>query len=160
MLIDRKAEIGIVLLACNFPAYILPIMWVDSLPLPHRFLPAIVLNRIMVFQLALAISGLIFYIVGRKKFLTHTRNRRIAPSLSLFMGAFLLVFGSYASLVSYGLIGYYHHKVADIGISYSDIFIREFPGLFWFVLWAISGIILTIDSWKILNTLDPKAFVK
>lgn len=155
-LVDRKAEIGIVLLACNFPAFILPILWVNSLPFP-RFLPATVLNRIMVLRIALIISGLIIYLAGRKKFLSRTRNRRIVPSLLLFLGAFFLVYGSYFSLVSYGLIGYYHHKVAVIGIPYSDIFIREFPGLFWFVLWTISGIVLAIDSWKILKALDKKA---
>jgi len=156
VLIERKAEIGIILLACAFPALIFPIMWVDSLPFPNRFLPAILLNRIWVLRIVLAISGLIIYIIGRKKFLTRTRDHRIVPSLSLFLGAFLLVLGLYASLVSYGLIEYYHHKVADIGISYSDIFIREFPGLFWFVLWTISGIILAVDSWKILSVWDQK----
>jgi hypothetical protein len=156
MLIDRKAEIGIVLLACNFPAFILPIMWIGLLPLPDRIVPAIVLDRIWVFRIVLTISGLIFYIVGRKRFLTRTRNHRIVPFLSLFLGAFLLVFGSFSSFISYGLIEHHHHKVAVIGIPYSDIFIREFPALLWFVLWTISGMILTIDSWKILHALDQK----
>ena len=154
VLIERKAEIGIMLLACAFPAYILVIKVVN--PWAYRLLPSIVFKNIYVLLNVLTISGLIFYIVGRKEFLNRTKNHRIVPSVSLFLGAFLLVFGLFFSLASYALIGYYHHKVADIGISYGEIFIEEFPGLFWFVLWTISGIILSIDSWKILSVWGQK----
>jgi len=150
MVIDRKAEIGIILLACTFLVWILVTMWVDSLPLPHRFLPAIVSKSILVLQNVLIISGLTFYIAGRKRFLTCTKQR-IGLALSLSFGLFLLVLGVLGGIMQFGLIGYYHHKVADIGISYSEIFIEEFPSLFIFVLLTISGIILAIDSWKTLN---------
>lgn len=149
-----KAEIGIILLACAIPAYILVIMVVN--PWAYRLLPSIAFKNIYVLLNVLTISGLIIYIVGRKKFLTRTKNHRIAPVLSLFLGSLLLVLGLYASLASFVLIGYYHHKVVDIGISYSDIFIKEFPSLFWFVLWTISGVILIVDSWKILSAIDQK----
>lgn len=58
-LIDRKAEIGIIVLACNFPAWSLVLMWISSLPIPQRFLPSNVRDSMWVFFNVFAIAGLL-----------------------------------------------------------------------------------------------------
>lgn len=154
-LIDRKAEIGVILIASTFLVYILVMMWVDSLPLGQRYLPSNVQESIPILQNGLIISGILFYIAGRKRFLSHTKHT-IGPALSLFFGSLLLILGALGVYTKFGLMEYYHHKVAHLGIPFSSIFIEEFPWLLMSILLAISGIILAIDSWKILSVLDQK----
>lgn len=58
------------------------------------------------------------------------------------------------------MIEYHAGKFAMGGKSYDELYvsllIEESPILFWLILLTISGIILAIDSWKILGALDQK----
>lgn len=161
-LIRRKADVGVILLASNLFSFFLVIEVVN--PFINRLLaPAILSGTITQFELnlivlvplnVLTIFSLMLYIIGKKEF--FTKKNRIMPALSLFSGSLLFVLGLFFSWVEFGLIEYYAHKVAIIGTPFINVFISESPVFFWFVLWAISGIILAIDGWEILSVLDQR----
>lgn len=159
MLIDRKAEIGMILLACSFPAWILIMVWV-SLLFPQQAGPLNLRDSVWVSVTVLAIAGLLLYIIGRKRFLNRTRKNIVLPALSLSLGLWLSILGLFLSWSAYSMTEYQAGKLAMGGRSYDDIFssllIKGSPIYFWLILLTISGIILVIDSWRILSALDQK----
>ncbi|MDH5782750.1 MAG: hypothetical protein OEZ35_03690 [Candidatus Bathyarchaeota archaeon] len=162
MLIDRKAEIGIMLLAiallaCEFPAWVLVSIWVN-IPLPHRYLPSNVQESLQVFCSVLAISGLLLYIVGRKRFLNGPRKHAIIPALSLSFGLFLSIIGFLYCWAMHSVMTAYAGKFAPFEERdlFMEYLVEGLPSLLYVILLIISGIILAIDSWKILSAMDQK----
>jgi hypothetical protein len=144
MLIDRKAEIGIILLACNIPAYAFVIIVLNYISdYHHNF----VLLDVFV------ISGLLLYIVGRKELLSRPEKGRVIHDISLGFGLALLIIGVIFSLWWYSATQY---EAMKLGIPEGDYFIQESPGLLFFILWAISGTVLLIDRRKIMTTRNKK----
>jgi hypothetical protein len=137
LLMDRKAEIGIILLACNIPAYFLVIFVLNYISdYRHNFALLVVF----------IISGLLLYIMGRNEFLSHPEKNRVMQDISLGFGLVLLIIGVIFSLWWYSATQY---EAMKLGIPEGDYFIQHSPSLLFFILWAISGIILLIDRRKI-----------
>jgi len=158
LLIDRKAEIGIILLACSFPAWFLVLMWVTSLPLGQRYLPSNVRDTMWGFLNVFAIAGLLLYIVGRKRFLNRTRKHRIMPAISLSFGLFLSIIGFLYCWAMHSVKTAYAGKFAPFEERdlFMEYLVEGLPSLLYVILLIISGIILAIDSWKILSAMDQK----
>ena len=144
MLINRKAEIGIILLACNIPAYVFVILVLNYISdYRHNF---VLLD-------VFAISGLLLYIMGRKEFLSRPEKDRVIHGISLGFGLVLLIIGVIFSLWWYSATQY---DAMRLGIPEGDYFIQHSPSLLFFILWAISGTVLLIDRQKIMTTRNKK----
>ena len=158
-MIDKKAEIGIILLACSVFAWFFNVTVVGG---PLWEMLSLLGIRSSFSHLAimyvpvsvLIIVGLAFYVAGKRELKKRSIKHQDILALSTFLGAVLLFLGVLFSVLGWliNVRGYaYKLDRALIGT-----FIESSPPLLSFALWAISGIILVADRWRNLKVSNQK----
>jgi len=152
MLINKKAEIGIILLACSIFAYFFNITVVGR-PLGEmlRFSGTSEFTHLAIMYVpvsVLTIAGLAFYVAGKKELKERSIKHQDILTLSTFLGAVLLILGVLTSVLGWIMVRGYTYKYAPFGATLTGMAIEQSPPLLSFALWTISGIILVVDSWK------------
>jgi membrane-associated HD superfamily phosphohydrolase len=137
----KSAEIGIILIASNIPAF-----FFLSLGLWPLFQELHLFRVISEWGLFLILCvGLAFYIWGRKEFWNRVEHRKVSILL-VILGPVLTVLGVRFSFSIYNVSLYLASKPS--GRPFSVELANNFSALIWFILWIMSGIVLLYDGYK------------
>lgn len=137
----RRAQIGIILIASNIPAF-----FFSFLGLWPLFKESHLSRVISEWGLFLVLcGGLAFYIWGRKEFWNRVEHRKVSILL-VILGPVLTVLGVWFSFSIYSVSLYLASKPS--GRPFSVELANNFSAPIWFILWIMSGIVLLYDSYK------------